>query len=75
MIRLLEGDKEILDKIEKITHSRYIYDKENIFKDELMNALTDLLSHYEYLEETFRKFEQEVQDNYKAIAKEEQIYG
>lgn len=75
MIDLVNGDKELLKKVEKITDSKYIYDDTKIFKEELMNALTDLLSCYEHLEEKFNDYIKDVDENYKAITKEEQIYG
>lgn len=75
MIDLVTGDKEILKKIENITDSRYIFDDKKIFKEELMNALTDLLSCYENLETEFKDYVKNVDENYKCITKEEQIYG
>lgn len=75
MIDLVNGDKELLKKVEKITASKYIFDETKIFKEELMNALTDLLSCYEHLEEKFNDYVKDVDENYKAVTKEEQIYG
>lgn len=75
MIDLVNGDKELLKKVEKITESKYIFDETKIFREELMNALTDLLSCYEHLEEKFNDYVKDVDENYKAITKEEQIYG
>lgn len=75
MIDLVNGDKELLKKVEEITDSKYIYDDTKIFREELMNALTDLLSCYEHLEEKFKDYVKDVDENYKAVTKEEQIYG
>lgn len=75
MIDLVNGDKELLKKVEQITDSKYIFDDKKIFKEELMNALTDLLSCYEHLEEKFNDYVKDVDENYKAVTKEEQIYG
>ena len=68
--------QEILNKASKITQTRYILtlDQEEAI-NLLMTALEEVISEYEYLFETFRNFENEVNDNYKAMTKEEQIYG
>lgn len=75
MINLLVGDREILNEVEEITNTSYQTEIDKISQEELWNALTDLLSMYKQLEDVFRRFEQDVNDNYKAIMKEEQING
>lgn len=75
MIDLAKGDKEILNEVENITRSKYIFDEGKIFKEELMTALTDLLSEYKHLEDVFSDYVKDVDENYRAMTKEEQIYG
>lgn len=68
--------QETLNKASKITQTKYsltINEGEAI--DLLMTALEEVINEYEYLFETFKNFEQEINDNYKPISKEEQIYG
>jgi predicted nucleic acid-binding Zn-ribbon protein len=43
--------------------------------EELLGEYEDLQGSYEHLEDEFRYFKQDVEDNYKPITKEEQIYG
>lgn len=43
--------------------------------EELLGEYEDLQGSYEHLEEEFRYFKRDVEDNYKPITKEEQIYG
>lgn len=43
--------------------------------EELLGEYEDLQGSYEHLEDEFRDFKQDVEDNYKAISREEQIYG
>lgn len=43
--------------------------------EELLGEYEDLQLGYEHLKEEFRDFKQDVEDNYKAISIEEQIYG
>lgn len=43
--------------------------------EELLGEYEDLQGSYEHLEEEFRDFKRDVEDNYKPITKEEQIYG
>lgn len=68
--------QEILNKASKITQTRYVLtiDKEQAV-DLLLTALEEVISEYNYLFETFKEYEQEINDNYKPISKEEQIYG
>ena len=43
--------------------------------EELLGEYEDLQGSYEHLEDEFRDFKRDVEDNYKPITKEEQIYG
>lgn len=43
--------------------------------EELLREYEDLQGSYEHLEDEFRDFKQDVEDNYKPMTKEEQIYG
>lgn len=68
--------QEILNKASKITQTKYILTiDEGQAVDLLLTALEEVINEYEYLFETFKKYEDEINDNYKAITKEEQIYG
>lgn len=68
--------QELLNKASKITQTKYVLTiDESQAIDLLLTALEEVISEYEYLFETFRSFENEVNDNYKAVTKEEQIYG
>lgn len=68
--------QELLNKASKITQTKYVLTiDESQAIDLLLTALEEVISEYEYLFETFRSFENEVNDNYKAVSKEEQIYG
>lgn len=68
--------QELLNKASKITQTKYVLTiDESQAIDLLLTALDEVISEYEYLFETFRSFENEVNDNYKAVTKEEQIYG
>jgi hypothetical protein len=69
--------QELLNEVEKITHRKYpkiqFNDTEDI--EILADALEELLSFYGYLDDEFKRFRQDVEDNYKPMTKEEQIYG
>lgn len=68
--------QEILNKASKITQTKYILTiDEGQAVDLLLTALEEVINEYEYLFETFKKYEDEINDNYKPISKEEQIYG
>ena len=68
--------QEILNKASKITQTKYILTiDEGQAVDLLLTALEEVINEYEYLFETFKKYEEEINDNYKPISKEEQIYG
>ena len=68
--------QELLNKASKITQTKYVLTiDESQAIDLLLTALDEVISEYEYLFETFKNFENEVNDNYKAVSKEEQIYG
>ena len=68
--------QELLNKASKITQTKYVLTiDESQAIDLLLTALEEVISEYEYLFETFRNFENEVNDNYKSVTKEEQIYG
>ena len=68
--------QEILNKASKITQTKYILTiDEGQAVDLLLTALEEVINEYDYLFETFKKYEQEINDNYKPISKEEQIYG
>lgn len=68
--------QELLNKASKITQTKYVLTiDESQAIDLLLTALDEVISEYEYLFETFRNFENEVNDNYKSVTKEEQIYG
>ena len=43
--------------------------------EELLGEYEDLQGSYEHLEEKFKDFKRDVEDNYKPISIEEQIYG
>lgn len=43
--------------------------------EELLVEYDDLNDSYKHLEDEFRDFKRDVEDNYKPITKEEQIYG
>jgi len=75
MIKLQKSDIELLRKVEELTLTDYEIKDDYINSDNLINALTELMSEYTHLKDEFRRLEQEIQDNYKAITKEEQIYG
>ena len=62
--------KNISDKVGKITIDQDGY----IDKDELIGILWDLNDAYDDLEDRYREFEMDVQDNYKQITQAEQ-YG
>lgn len=68
--------QELLNKASEITLTKYVL---TIDKDEaiqmLQTALEEVINEYEHLFDTFKKYEEEINDNYKAITKEEQIYG
>ena len=68
--------QEVLNKASKITQTKYVLTiDESQAIDLLLTALEEVINEYEYLFETFKKYEQEINDNYKPISKEEQIYG
>jgi hypothetical protein len=68
--------QEILNKASKITQTKYILTiDEGQAVDLLLTALEEVINEYDYLFETFKEYEQEINDNYKPISKEEQIYG
>ena len=78
------GINELLKEVSQITkkhHEIRVMDYMEM-AGTLMMALEELLGEYEdlqlsygHLEEEFRYFKQDVEDNYKPITKEEQIYG
>ena len=68
--------QETLNKASKITQTKYILTiDEGQAVDLLLTALEEVINEYDYLFETFKKYEDEINDNYKPISKEEQIYG
>ena len=68
--------QEILNKATKITETKYILTiDEGQAVDLLLTALEEVINEYEYLFETFKKYQDEINDNFKPISKEEQIYG
>lgn len=58
--------KELLEKVSEITGTKYE-------KYDLDIALEELYNEYKHLEETFLEYDQNINDNYRAISKEEQI--
>ena len=59
--------RDLLKKVSEITKTKdyTIYD--------LDIALEELYNEYKHLEETFIEYDQNINDNYRAIKKEEQI--
>ena len=68
--------QEILNTATKITETKYILTiDEGQAVDLLLTALEEVINEYEYLFETFKKYQDEINDNFKPVTKEEQIYG
>lgn len=68
--------QELLNKASKITQTDYNHtiDEYNII-DTLAVALDEIIREYEYLYKKFNEYEDYINDNFKPIIKEEQIYG
>lgn len=69
--------QELLNEVEKVTKENFEKIKFNDTEDiEIVaDALEILLNHYKQLEEKFMDYVKEVDENFKPITKEEQIYG
>jgi hypothetical protein len=70
------GIQELLNKASEITQTDYNHtiDEYNII-DTLVVALDEIIREYEYLYKKFNEYEDYINDNFKPITKEEQIYG
>lgn len=68
--------QELLNKASEITQTDYNHtiDEYNII-DTLVVALDEVIREYEYLYKKFNEYEDYINDNFKPITKEEQIYG
>lgn len=78
------GINELLKEVSQITkkhHEVRIMDYEEMTGtlmmalEELLGEYEDLQLDYEHLKDEFKDFKQDVEDNYKPISREEQIYG
>lgn len=78
------GINELLKEVSQITkkhHEVRVMDYAEmtgtlmIALEELLGEYEDLQASYEHLEDEFRDYKQDVEDNYKPITREEQIYG
>ena len=78
------GIKELLKEVSQVTGSHYEVRQTDYMEmtgvlmvalEELLGEYEDLQGSYRHLEDEFRDFKQDVEDNYKPITKEEQIYG
>lgn len=75
MYRKLENEElERINRVSKITCTDYDLKGNFIPVDSLLAAVEDLLIEVDRLEEKYKEFEQEVEDNYKPYTKEE-MYG
>ena len=78
------GIKELLKEVSQVTGSHYEVRQMDYMEmtgtlmialEELLGVHEELQMDYEHLEDTFRDYKQDVEDNYKPISREEQIYG
>ena len=69
--------EELLCKISEITHSNYtFYSKDPMeLLGVLLIATEELLNHYDYLRGELEATKTDIEENYKPVTKEEQIYG
>lgn len=79
MIRLNDYDLKLLEKVRQKTRQKinvfYMKEpeKETLIEDkEIINVIEDLLDAYESLEDKFRDYVRDVDDNYKQIKVSEQ---
>ena len=77
MIKLKEYDCRLLNRVsEKLSLKidiKEIDDELYIKSDDLLSTLEELYDCYGYLEEKIQDMEQDMQDNYKPIPKEQQL--
>lgn len=77
MIKLKEYDSRLLNRVsEKLSLKidiKEIDDEYYIKTDELMAVIEELYDCNGYLEERIQDMEQEIQDNYRPIPKEQQL--
>lgn len=67
---------KILEEAGKITLSDYRLSLDTNWNNHiLLTAIEELISGYKNLEENYRLLKQDMEENYKPITKEEQIYG
>lgn len=69
--------QELLNKTAEITNSKYskIMFEDNDDIDTIATALEELLDEYEILQQTFSDYVKNIDENFKEVTKEEQIYG
>lgn len=77
------GINELLKEVSQVTGSHYEVRQMDYMEmtgtlmmalEELLGVHEELQMDYELLEERFRDYKQDVEDNYKPITREEQIY-
>lgn len=78
------GINELLKEVSQVTGSHYEVRQMDYMEmtgtlmmalEELLGVHEELQMDYELLEERFRDYKQDVEDNYKPMTREEQIYG
>ena len=71
------GIEKLLCKISEITNSNYAFHSKDPMEllGILMTASEELLNHYGYLKAELEATKTDIEENYKPITKEEQIYG
>lgn len=71
-LKLLDSEYKTLKEIEKITSTDY--EAGDFIKvDNLISIIEDLKIEYDRLDEEFKDYKQNIEDNYKQINLEEQI--